>query len=63
MGIKKRNRMQNQKSDKALWWCGCDRELTSDVNVCTMCGMKQKRINKKLKNANFDEKTELDLDD
>lgn len=63
MGLKKRNRMRNQESDKALWWCACDQELTSDVNVCRMCGMKQKRMNKKLKNATFDEKTELDLDD
>jgi hypothetical protein len=63
MGIKKRNRMRNQESDKSLWWCGCDRELTSDVNVCRMCGQKRKHLNKKLKNANFDEKTELDLDD
>lgn len=62
MRLKKANRMENQKSDKSLWWCGCDRELTSDINICSMCGQKRKRFNKKLKNANFDEKTELDYD-
>lgn len=60
--LNKPNRIKKQRSDKSIWWCGCDRTLTSDINICENCGQKRNNLNKKLKNANFDEKTELDLD-
>lgn len=65
MGIKKLNRMSNQRTSKFKAWCDlCDANLTGDTGVCSTCGCKSKRVYpKRLKKTNFDERTELDLDD
>lgn len=65
MRIKKLNRMQTQRTTKFKAWCDlCDAILTGDTGVCSNCGCKAKReFPKRLKNTNFDQITELDLDD
>lgn len=64
MRLKRRNRMDNQKSTKFRFWCElCDADLTGDTGVCSNCGCKAKKMyTKRLKNTNFDENLELNSD-
>lgn len=48
MLYKKHNRIQKRKAKLGKHWCiACDMSLVSNGEKCTICGNKEKKVNKK----------------
>lgn len=57
--MKKSNRVNNQVSNKKVWYCGCDRGLVGDTGRCGACGAKAKKAGKTKKDMAFNEEVEF----